>query len=220
MQVNFKRRWRRRRRGRATCSQPRQAQLDDRALAPSQHLCRTLHPSISPSIALHPQLHRPPIDALSTMLSRTTACRGAQRAARQLPSTQKRGLAAPASGSFQYQSGEAKGVKFASRDFAGPTTTLALVAKAGTRYQSLPGLTEGLANFAFRVCTAPHLAPLHRSPPAMYQRAGALLTPNCITVHRAKVDPAHCPRVGASGSCPDRPPLAREPRPRGQVPPR
>jgi hypothetical protein len=105
----------------------------------------------SPSIALPPPLHRPPIGVFSTMLSRTTACRGAQRAARQLSSTQKRGLAAPASGSFQYQSGEAKGVKFASRDFAGPTTTLALVAKAGTRYQPLPGLTEGLANFAFRV---------------------------------------------------------------------
>jgi hypothetical protein len=52
----------------------------------------------------------------------------------------------------RYEAGEAKGVKFASRDFAGPTTTLALVAKAGTRYQPLPGLTEGLANFAFRVC--------------------------------------------------------------------
>jgi hypothetical protein len=88
-----------------------------------------------------------------TMFSRSTACRGAQRAARQhaLRQTQRRGLAAPASGSFQYQAGEAKGLKFASRDFAGPTTTLALVAKAGTRYQPLPGLTEGLANFAFRV---------------------------------------------------------------------
>jgi ubiquinol-cytochrome c reductase core subunit 2 len=88
------------------------------------------------------------------MFSRSTACRGAQRAARQqaLRQTQRRGLAAPASGSFQYEAGEAKGVKFASRDFAGPTTTLALVAKAGTRYQPLPGLTEGLANFAFRVC--------------------------------------------------------------------
>ena len=87
------------------------------------------------------------------MLSRPTACRGVQRAARQhaLRQTQRRGLAAPASGSFQYEAGEAKGVKFASRDFAGPTTTLALVAKAGTRYQPLPGLTEGLANFAFRV---------------------------------------------------------------------
>ncbi|KAI8943708.1 hypothetical protein NX059_001689 [Plenodomus lindquistii] len=87
------------------------------------------------------------------MLSRSTACRGAHRIARQQavrPATQRRGLAAPASGSFQYQSGEANGVKYASRDFAGPTTTLALVAKAGTRFQPLPGLTEGLANFAFR----------------------------------------------------------------------
>lgn len=88
------------------------------------------------------------------MLSRSTACRGARRALRPRPvvSSQRRGLAAPASGSFQYQSGEAKGVKFATRDLAGPTTTLALVARAGTRYQPLPGLTEGLANFAFKVC--------------------------------------------------------------------
>ncbi|PSN68168.1 cytochrome b-c1 complex subunit 2 [Corynespora cassiicola Philippines] len=86
------------------------------------------------------------------MFSRTTACRGAQRAIRQqaVRPAQRRGLAAPASGSFQYQSGDAKGVKFASRDFAGPTTTVALVSKAGTRYQPLPGLTEALANFAFR----------------------------------------------------------------------
>ena len=87
------------------------------------------------------------------MFSRSTACRGAQRAARQaaVRPSQRRGLAAPASGSFQYQSGEANGVKFASRDYAGPTTTLALVAKAGTRYQPLPGLTEALQHFAFRV---------------------------------------------------------------------
>jgi hypothetical protein len=92
-----------------------------------------------------------------TMFSRSTACRGAQRAARQqaLRQTQRRGLAAPASGSFQYEAGEAKGVKFASRDFAGPTTTLALVSRAGTRFQPLPGLTEGLANFAFRVRQCP-----------------------------------------------------------------
>ncbi|KAF2640618.1 LuxS/MPP-like metallohydrolase [Massarina eburnea CBS 473.64] len=86
------------------------------------------------------------------MLSRTTACRGVQRAARTsaIRPVQRRGLAAPASGSFQYQSGDAKGVKFASRDFAGPTTTLALVSKSGTRYQALPGLAEALQNFAFR----------------------------------------------------------------------
>jgi ubiquinol-cytochrome c reductase core subunit 2 len=83
------------------------------------------------------------------MFSRPSVCRAAQRVARRQP-TQRRGLAAPASGSFQYQAGEAKGVKFASRDIAGPTTTLALVSKAGTRYQPYPGLTEGLKNFAFR----------------------------------------------------------------------
>jgi ubiquinol-cytochrome c reductase core subunit 2 len=64
-------------------------------------------------------------------------------------------LAAPASGSFQYQTGDAKGVKFASRDLSGPTTTLALVSRAGTRYQLLPGLTEGLEKFAFRVWEIP-----------------------------------------------------------------
>ncbi|KAF2280479.1 LuxS/MPP-like metallohydrolase [Westerdykella ornata] len=85
------------------------------------------------------------------MLSRSSACRGAQRAVCQaVRPVQRRGLAAPASGSFHYQSGESKGIKYASRDFAGPTTTLALVSKAGSRYQPLPGLSEALANYAFR----------------------------------------------------------------------
>ena len=63
-------------------------------------------------------------------------------------------MADVASGSFRYETGEINGVKYASRDFAGPTTTLAVVAKAGTRYQILPGLTEGLEKFAFKVGTA------------------------------------------------------------------
>lgn len=58
---------------------------------------------------------------------------------------------APASGSFAYQTGDAAGTKLASRDLTGPTTTLALVSKAGTRFQFLPGLTEGLEKFAYRV---------------------------------------------------------------------
>ena len=56
-----------------------------------------------------------------------------------------------ASGSFQYDTGDASGVKVASRDLTGATTTLALVAKAGTRYQNLPGFTDGLEKFAFKV---------------------------------------------------------------------
>lgn len=63
----------------------------------------------------------------------------------------RRGLAAPSSGTFSYEAGEVSGVKYASRSLAGPTTTLAVVAKAGTRYQPLPGLAEGLEKFAFRV---------------------------------------------------------------------
>lgn len=110
-------------------------------------------PAPPPSIALSRPLC-PSQDAFSKMLARSSISRGTQRALKpqccaQL--AQRRGLAAPASGSFQYQTGDASGLKFASRDMAGPTTTLALVAKAGTRYQAFPGLTEGLEKFAFMV---------------------------------------------------------------------
>jgi len=71
-------------------------------------------------------------------------------------SVPRRGLAAAASGSFQYETGNAAGVKFASRDLPGPTTTLTVVAKAGTRYQVLPGYSDALEKFAFKVsCSSP-----------------------------------------------------------------
>ena len=64
----------------------------------------------------------------------------------------RRGLAAPASGSFQYQIGTTKsGIRFATRELNGPTASLALVAKAGPRHQPFPGGSEGLEKFAFRV---------------------------------------------------------------------
>lgn len=66
---------------------------------------------------------------------------------------QKRGLAAAASGSFQYQTGEASGVQYASRDLPSATTTLAVVAKAGSRYQAYPGFSDALEKFAFKVGT-------------------------------------------------------------------
>ena len=52
---------------------------------------------------------------------------------------------------FQYETGEASGVKFATRDIPGPTTTLSVVAKAGSRYQPFPGYSELLEKFAFKV---------------------------------------------------------------------
>ena len=62
----------------------------------------------------------------------------------------KRRLATVASGTFNYETGEAAGVKIASRDLPGPTTHLAVVAKAGTRFQPLPGFSTALEKFAFK----------------------------------------------------------------------
>jgi ubiquinol-cytochrome c reductase core subunit 2 len=88
------------------------------------------------------------------MLSRSTLSRGAQAALKHqctAPAVARRGYAAVSTGNFQYQVGDAGGVKIASRDLAGPITTLAVVAKAGTRYQLLPGFADGLDQFAFKV---------------------------------------------------------------------
>jgi len=111
-------------------------------------------PRASIVTALHCDQYTLFADLTSTMISRSSLGRHAQLIVQKqccaAPSN-RRGLAAAASGTFQYQTGEADGVKFATRDLAGPTTTLAVVAKAGTRYQILPGFTEGLEKFAFKV---------------------------------------------------------------------
>ena len=93
---------------------------------------------------------------LRTMISRSAIGRNAQLALRRQSCAQpanRRGLAATISGStsFSYETTDAGGIKTASRDIAGPTTKLAVVAKAGTRYESAPGLTSGLEQFAFKV---------------------------------------------------------------------
>ena len=90
------------------------------------------------------------------MISRSAIGRNAQLAVRRQCCAQpanRRGLAASVSGTtqFSYETADVGGVKIASRDIAGPTTKLALVAKAGTRYESAPGLTVGLEHFAFKV---------------------------------------------------------------------
>ena len=61
-----------------------------------------------------------------------------------------RGFASAASGTFSYQTSDTAGVKVASRDLPGPTTHLAVVAKAGTRYEPLPGFSDALEKFAFK----------------------------------------------------------------------
>ena len=52
---------------------------------------------------------------------------------------------------FEYEAAEAAGVKIATRDIPGPTTTLAVVAKAGSRYQPAAGFSDALSKFAFKV---------------------------------------------------------------------
>ncbi|KAK4691461.1 hypothetical protein P7C71_g5541, partial [Lecanoromycetidae sp. Uapishka_2] len=86
------------------------------------------------------------------MISRALIARNGQRALQwHIRSGDKRCMAAAASGSFSYETGDAAGIKVASRDIPGPTTHLAVVAKAGTRYEPLPGFSEGLEKFSFKV---------------------------------------------------------------------
>ncbi|KAH7040079.1 Metalloenzyme, LuxS/M16 peptidase-like protein [Microdochium trichocladiopsis] len=85
------------------------------------------------------------------MSSRTALARGAQLAARHGLPAQRRAYAAAANpASFDFDAADVAGIKVAARDSHGPTTKLAVVAKAGTRYQPAPGLTIGLEEFAFK----------------------------------------------------------------------
>ncbi|KAL1873070.1 hypothetical protein VTK73DRAFT_1167 [Phialemonium thermophilum] len=86
------------------------------------------------------------------MISRTALTRGTQLAISRQSCTkvaQRRTFAAAASGG-SFESTDVAGVKVASKESHGPTTRLAVVAKAGTRYEPLPGLTVGLEEFAFK----------------------------------------------------------------------
>ncbi|KAI4777289.1 LuxS/MPP-like metallohydrolase, partial [Aureobasidium sp. EXF-8845] len=109
------------------------------------------------------------------MLSSSAFRRPAQRVARNLSAPATRGLAAPASGSFAFETGSANGVKFASREMPGPMTKLALVSKAGTRYEPLPGLTLGLQSFAFKVCANHQRPGTHSRSALRIQREAELM---------------------------------------------
>jgi ubiquinol-cytochrome c reductase core subunit 2 len=84
------------------------------------------------------------------MIARSAVSRQVQRTLRQSCQQPTRGYAA-ASSSFQYQSADSNGIKIASRDIAGPVSTVAIVSRAGTRYETWPGLAEALDRYAFRV---------------------------------------------------------------------
>ncbi|KAL2759522.1 hypothetical protein ACRALDRAFT_1047100 [Sodiomyces alcalophilus JCM 7366] len=86
------------------------------------------------------------------MISRTSFPRAAQLALRQ-PGHARTQLArglATSSPSGSYELSDVGGVKVVARDSRGPTAKLAVVAKAGTRYEPLPGLAAGLESFSFK----------------------------------------------------------------------
>ena len=121
-------------------------------LLPNQTSCITTT-TFHPSIALHSTPSLCLVSVCAKMQQATiarTARQGLRTVSRHTPAS-RRYLAAPASGSFNYQSGESGGVKIASRDVAGPTSTVAVVARAGTRFQPLPGFSDALEKFAFKV---------------------------------------------------------------------
>ncbi|CAI7659185.1 unnamed protein product [Penicillium pancosmium] len=80
------------------------------------------------------------------MLSRSSISRNAPRAL----AAGRRAMASAANPTFQYDVSEASGVKVANREVGGATGTLALVAKAGSRYQPFPGFSDALEKFAFK----------------------------------------------------------------------
>merc|ERR1712000_600516 len=91
--------------------------------------------------------------SISTMISRAALARNAQQAVRRswaARPAQQRTFASAASSSGAFETSDVSGLKVASRDSHGPTTKLAIVAKAGTRFQPLPGLTVGLEEYAFK----------------------------------------------------------------------
>jgi len=86
------------------------------------------------------------------MISRSALSRGNQLALRSggATKTAQRRFAAAASEKASYEPATIAGVKAAARDDHGSTTRLAVIAKAGTRYEPIPGLTVGLEEFAFK----------------------------------------------------------------------
>lgn len=129
-----------------------------------------------------------PTPQYSTMISRSSLARNAQQAVRRSCSVrpvQRRAFAAAAS-SGAFETADVNGLKVASRDAHGPTTKLAVVAKAGTRYQPLPGLTLGLEEFAFKVS---FLSTQHRKP--------NFANPSIFLEHAKTICTSNYPRVGA-----------------------
>ncbi|EPS43023.1 hypothetical protein H072_2991 [Dactylellina haptotyla CBS 200.50] len=66
------------------------------------------------------------------------------------PIRHTRAFASATTAPFTYEVSDATGTKVVSKDTGSPTASLAVVIKAGSRYQPLPGISHALEHFAFK----------------------------------------------------------------------
>ncbi|KAI5852299.1 Metalloenzyme, LuxS/M16 peptidase-like protein [Tricharina praecox] len=118
------------------------------------------------------------------MLARSSIARGLPQCCAKAAPSARRGMAAAAN-PFHYSVGNAGGVKVASRDDGGPTTSLAVVVRGGSRYESSPGLAHGLASFAFKNTTKRSALRLQRESELLGGSFGSTLSRENIVL-RAK----------------------------------
>jgi len=154
------------------------------------------------------------------MISRSALSRGTQLALRSSGAAKiaQRGFAVAASEKVSYEPTNIAGVKVAARDDGGPTTRLAIIAKAGTRYEALPGLTVGLEEFAFKARQLSVEIACAAAAGACLELDELICVP-CSEHHEAFRPPYH-PRIRASRWPIDCLPHPGSPGLAGQLPPR
>jgi ubiquinol-cytochrome c reductase core subunit 2 len=69
----------------------------------------------------------------------------------------RRYMATAAGNASSFQVRKQAGILVASRDDGRPTTSLSVVIRAGSRFESTPGVAHILEKFAFQVCLLFHV---------------------------------------------------------------
>ncbi|OAA67869.1 ubiquinol-cytochrome c reductase complex core protein [Niveomyces insectorum RCEF 264] len=88
--------------------------------------------------------------ALRRQAAHRPATRGYAAAAAAVSTSSSASSSSSVSSTAAFEPTNIGGITVVSKDPQGPATKLAVVAKAGTRYQPAPGLTAGLEGFAFK----------------------------------------------------------------------
>ncbi|KAF8426621.1 Metalloenzyme, LuxS/M16 peptidase-like protein [Tirmania nivea] len=84
------------------------------------------------------------------MLAQSSISRATTQCLRAAPKYSRTMAAAAGLNPFQFEVSDAQGIKVASRDDGAPTTSLALVVRGGSRYETAPGLAHALQQFTWK----------------------------------------------------------------------